>query len=202
MATKTAVHARWLFSLMLACCLLLSEQGGVRADDGTFTSDMRSLVTLGAATPLQAAIWEADLNECYSSKEAFVSTARDDCEDDVLPPGIYNLAAAIYAARYYLPGPWATYSTYPGQGTVSGLMMIGKDNVGTLTSSGGTATFLFGKCSTSDCGDVQIVYAYRTSAGDRGSGVLQVSNDGCLMYGAFHSTSDPTTIGNFLMARC
>jgi hypothetical protein len=202
MATKTAIHTRWLLSFMLACCLLFSEQGDVRADDGTFTGDMRSLVAIGAANPLQAAIWEADLNACYASKSLYIPTARTDCEDEVLPPNIYSLALVVNAARYILKGTWTTRAIYPGQGASDGTMTVDSNNMGTLTSGGGSATLLFSKYNDPAGGPAYIVYAYRTSAGDSGSGALLMSDDGCLLYGGYHSRDDPQTIGNFLMARC
>ncbi|GEM_PF-4786409 len=204
MVTKIAVHARWLLTLALACCLLVSGQGSAQAaasdkDIARINSVFRALAVAGVVQPIDAAIWEANAIDCLNKNPNLDATS---CALRQVPQ-VLAPAIAIYSqVRFSLPGAWATRDTYPGLGASDGSMIIDNKNVGTLTSGRGAATLIFSKYDNPDDGNTYAVFAYRTSQGDRGSGALLFSDDGCLMYGGYHSTSDPTTIGNFFAARC
>jgi hypothetical protein len=215
MATKISVPIRWMMSLLLASVLLVCGQGSARADTTAaeiqrINSIFRAATSINAIPPLQAAIGESNAIDCAKKLKQdvaseFRSEAVDQCVRDGVPAGygviVSLVIQEINQSRYVLAGAWTTRAIIQGE-AADGTMVVDNNEVGTLTSGSGSARLGFSKCDPPQCDKTYIIYAYSTSAGDRGAGVLLVSDDGCLMYGPYHSNSDPKTIGIFLMARC
>jgi hypothetical protein len=206
MTTQASVRTKVSMALLLACCLLVCAPGSAQAaakpaDIQWVNAVFRVGVLTGTIPPLQAAISESDAIACLNRPNP---PSRNDCAVQSIPSGFVALMSPVVMAaqlsQYYLPGAWATRNFYKDSAD-DGTMIIDKNNVGTYTVGGRTSTLVFSRYEDTD-GTIYIVFGYRTTEGDRGSGALQVSGDGCLMYGPYYSASDPKTQGHLLMARC